>query len=68
MMMQGVEETSLLKDDHNPPTPTIPTWAQSEIGSSQSAPQQIPSEEHGRIFSWSDVKQIIGMHLENPTS
>ena len=39
----------------------MPTWTQSEVASSESEPQQIPPEQHGKVFSWTDVKGIIGL-------
>ena len=50
------------KADARVPTATpsnVPTWTQSEVASSESAPQQIPPEQHGKVFSWADVKEII---------
>ena len=40
-------------------TSSVPTWTQSEVASSESEPQQIPLEQHGKVLSWADVKEII---------
>ena len=44
--------------DATPPN-NMPTWTQSEIASSESEPQQIPPEQHDKVFSWADIKEII---------
>lgn len=41
----------------------IPSWAQSEAASAQSGPQQIAPEMHDKVFSWADVKDIVGTKL-----
>ena len=40
--------------------PSIPSWAQSEAASAQSGPQQIAPEMHNKVFSWAEVKEIVG--------
>ena len=38
------------------------SWAQSEVASSESRPQDIPLEQHEKVFSWADVREIVGMY------
>lgn len=56
--MEGIQTTSTTS---NGLPAVIPSWAQSEVASSQSGPQQIPPELHDKVFSWAEVKDIIGM-------
>ena len=40
--------------------PSLPSWSQSELASAQSGPQQIPPEMHNKVFSWVEVRDIVG--------
>lgn len=51
--------TSSSKAEVQDAAPKMPTWSQSEVASSESEPQQIPPGQHGNVFSWTDVKEII---------
>lgn len=41
----------------------IPSWSQAEVASSQSAQRPIPPDEETKVFSWADVRDIVGMHV-----
>lgn len=44
---------------HSNSTSAIPSWSQAEIESSQAPQRPIAPNEHGKVFSWAEVRDIV---------
>lgn len=52
--------TPIATESNDIPTTKMPSWSQAEVESSQSAQRPIPPGEQTKVFSWADVKDIVG--------